>query len=374
LARTDADDVVSDPRVDVVVEVIGGTALAGPLIEKALRSGKSVVTANKELIARSGPALQDLANRSKAQLYYEAAVAGAIPLVRTLQLSLGAEPIDSVIGIVNGTTNYILTSMTESSAKFSDALHAAQDLGYAEADPSADIEGEDAAAKAAIIARLAFGIELSADDISREGISTLPRIAFEIAAQFGCVIKLLALVDRAQGDGAIVARVHPTLVPRNHVLASVGGAKNAIFIRGAWLGEAMLYGLGAGPKPTASAIIADLVSAANQLPTLQRNLGLSEGLLGDRSARFCIVLKGSDQPGVLATIDGLFARYGIALATITQYEGDDGSRIVLTTRPAREQVLSMVLEALRDMDVIDEIEVVLRFLELRPSRAMPANS
>jgi homoserine dehydrogenase len=359
----DAKDLIIDPEIDVVVELIGGTGVAGDFVAEALRNGKAVVTANKDLLADRGEALHAAAEAAGTRLYYEAAVGGALPLIRTLQLSMAGEPILNVAGILNGTTNYILTTMTETGQSFRDALSEAQKLGYAEPDPSADISGRDAAAKAAIIARIAFGVNIRPHEVHCEGIVGLPRIAFEIARDLGCVIKLLATVDLAESDAGVVARVHPALVPRSHVLASVGGAFNAVYIRGAWLGEGMIYGQGAGPLPTASAVLSDVLSAARKLPAPQRSAQVSKGVMADRPARFCIAVKGSDRPGVLATVDGLFARHGIAVATIAQQKYDDASVIVLTTRPASERAVARAMEALRDVDVVDDIEVAIRFMD-----------
>jgi homoserine dehydrogenase len=364
LLRSDPKEIVTDPQIDVIVELIGGTGIAGDLIVEALRSGKTVVTANKDLLADRGAALHAAAQLSNASLYFEAAVGGALPLVRMLQLSMTGEPIQSVIGILNGTANYILTSMTESGTSFDAALHEAQELGYAEADSSADVQGRDAAAKAAIITRIAFGVPIKIGEIHCEGIADIPQVAFQIAHELGYVIRLLATVDVDTADRAVVARVHPTLVPVSHVLASVGGAYNAVYVRGAWLGECMLYGHGAGARPTASAVLSDILSAARGLPSPDRTGHLAKGMLADRSARFCVVVKGSDRPGVLATVDGLFARHGIAVATIIQYDYEDSSRIVLTTRPAGERALSKAIERLNDLDVVDKVEIALRFMEL----------
>lgn len=368
LLRSDPKEIVTDPCIDVVVELIGGTGMAGDLVAEALRSGKTVVTANKDLIADRGASLHAMAEQSNSRLYFEAAVGGALPLIRMLQLSMAGEPIQSVIGILNGTTNYILTSMTESAKTFSEALAEAQGLGYAEADPSADISGRDAAAKAAIIARVAFGVPVDMSEVHCQGIIGIPQIAFQIARELGCVIKLLATVDLGADDGAVVARVHPALVPARHVLASVGGAYNAVYVRGAWLGECMLYGLGAGADPTASAVLSDILSAARVLPSPERSTRLPKGMLADRSARFCVVVKGSDRPGVLATVDGLFARHGIAVATILQYDFEHSTRIVLTTRSAGERALSRAMERLTDLDVVDDVEVAIRFMDLPQAR------
>ena len=372
LLRSDPKEIVTDPQIDVIVELIGGTGVAGDLVAEALRSGKTVVTANKDLLADRGAALHAAAELSNARLYFEAAVGGALPLVRMLQLSMTGEPIQSVIGILNGTTNYILTSMTESGASFDAALHEAQNLGYAEADSSADVQGRDAAAKAAIIARSPLVSRSTSARYTAKELPISRKLHFRLARAW-LRNKASRTVDLDSADGAVVARVHPSLVPASHVLASVGGAYNAVYIRGAWLGELMLYGHGAGARPTASAVLSDILSAARGLPSPDRIAHLAKGMLADRSARFCVVVKGSDRPGVLATVDGLFARHGIAVATIIQYDYQDSSRIVLTTRPAGERALSKAIERLNDLDVVDKVEIALRFMEL-PQERRPKDS
>ena len=262
---TDAAALVARDDVDVVVELIGGLHPAQELIEAALRAGKPVVTANKAVLAVSGAELAELADASGVDLLYEAAVAGAIPIVRTLRESLAGEQIVRVMGIVNGTTNFILTRMEEDGVDFADALAEAQRLGLAERDPTADVEGHDAAAKAAILAALAFGSDVVDVDVHREGISGIRAVDVAYANRLGYSVKLLAVAELVDGGPELSVRVHPAMVPKAHPLASVRGAFNAVFVEGAVSGELMLYGRGAGGEPTASAVLGDLVDAARNL-------------------------------------------------------------------------------------------------------------
>jgi homoserine dehydrogenase len=364
LLTTDVAKVVANPEVDVVVELMGGVSPAGELIERSLAAGKDVVTANKELLAWQATHLFRRAAETRTRVYFEAAVAGGVPVLRALQLSLAAEPIGRIVGIVNGTTNYILSSMYRDGAAYADVLKAAQSKGYAEADPSADVEGWDAAAKAAVLARVAFGATIAPDHVDRKGIVGLPTVAFAVARELGCTIKLLALVDVQPATGALVARVHPALVPLGHPLSAVNGAYNAIYIEGLWLGDAMLYGMGAGPEPTASAVVGDLVSAARGIPTPLPHLEHRViGTLDELSARFCVVATGSDGPGVLSTVDQVFAAQDVALATIAQSRYADDPKIVLTTRDAPEPRLRAALRDLEDLDVIDAVDSCIRFLD-----------
>ncbi len=361
LLTDDALALVTDPEIDVVVELLGGLTPAFDLVRAALEDGKPVVTANKALIAARGPELFAAAALGGTQLYFEAAVAAAIPLVRTLQLSLAAEPVHRVAGILNGTTNFILSSMEEHGTSYADSLAQAQELGFAEADPTADVSGADAAAKAAIIARLAFGSSLTIDQVYCEGIADIDELAFEVARDLDCVIKLLAIVELSPSDGSLVARVHPALVPRSHVLASVRGAYNAVYLEGGWLGDGMLYGLGAGPTPTASAVVGDVVAAAMGLPAPVRSGGPPPSVDDAFVSRMCVVVSGVYRPGVLATIDGRFARSGVGLASIhvTSYGGE--TRIVLTTREAPERANRDAVAGLKQLDVVDRVEIALRF-------------
>ncbi len=302
---TDADSLVSDPDIDVVVELVGGIDPAKRLVVSALEQGKPVVSANKELIASVGADLYASAQKSNVDLLFEAAVAGGIPLLRVLRESLLGERIQRMMGIVNGTTNYILTQMSENGAEYGDALAEAQKLGYAEADPTADVEGGDAAAKAAIMATIAFGAEVLANDVYKEGISRITAEDIASAAHMGHVIKLLAVVEEIGGE--ISARVHPAMVPDTHPLASVRNSFNAVFIEGEAVGDLMLYGHGAGGDPTASAVLGDLIEASANLER-----GVVSGLGTLRQARvkpidecisaFCVHVTVRDRPGVLADV------------------------------------------------------------------------
>src|SRR4051812_18278563 len=261
----DAASVVTDPEVDVVVEGIGGIEPARSLILDALKAGKPVVTANKELLANVGAELFEAAASAGRDLLFEAAVAGAIPLIRPLRESLAGEQIGRIMGIVNGTTNYILTRMSEDGASYHDALAEAQSLGFAERDPTADVEGFDAGAKAAILASIAFGQKVVAGDVYREGIAGVSSADIAFAARLGYVVKLLAIAERDKASGEVAVRVHPAMLPKSHPLAAVRESFNAVFIEGAAVGQLMLYGRGAGGLPTASAVLGDLIDAAHNL-------------------------------------------------------------------------------------------------------------
>ncbi len=265
LLTDDPKELVERPGVDVVVELIGGLDPARTLVETALRAGRPVVTANKALLAQAGAELADLASANAVDLLYEASVAGAIPVIRPLRESLAGERVMRVMGIVNGTTNYILTRMAEDGLDYADALAEAQSLGLAERDPTADVEGDDAAAKAAILAGLAFGSDVVGDDVHREGITGVRAMDVAYAARLGYVVKLLAVAELVDGGPDVSVRVHPAMVPRSHPLASVRGAFNAVFVEGEAAGELMLYGRGAGGAPTASAVLGDLIDAARNL-------------------------------------------------------------------------------------------------------------
>src|SRR5688500_13466100 len=257
----DAGSIVDDPDIDLVVELIGGVDPARDLILTALKAGKPVITGNKELLAKHGAELFEAAERAGVDLLFEAAVAGGIPIIRPLRESLVGERITRVMGIVNGTTNYILTRMTEAGASYAEALAEAQALGFAEADPTADVEGHDAGAKAAIIASIAFGVAITAGDVDHEGITGITEVDIEFAGKMGYVVKLLAVAEQTDA-GAIGVHVHPAMVPLEHPLAAVRESFNAIFVEGASVGDLMFYGRGAGGGPTASAILGDLIDAA----------------------------------------------------------------------------------------------------------------
>lgn len=364
---TDAHAVVTDPAVDVVVEVIGGIEPARELIVAALRAGKPVVTANKELLANLGPELYAEAEAAGLDLLFEAAVAGGIPLMRPLRESLVGEDVTRVMGIVNGTTNFILTRMAESGATYGEALAEAQSLGYAERDPTADVEGYDAGAKAAIIATIAFGAKVVAGDVYHEGISGITPDDLDFAARLGFVVKLLAVAERRHGpDGPEVGvRVHPAMVPETHPLASVRDSFNAVFVEGASVGDLMFYGRGAGGGPTASAVLGDVIDAA---ANLRRGHGASVGTLAAARLRpidelemeYYLNLEVADRPGVLATVAGVFGHHGVSIRSMEQEGLGEAARLVFITHRAREADLQATLHELRDLDVVRRVVSVLR--------------
>jgi len=356
--------VVADPDVDVVIEVMGGVEPARGLIEAALRAGKPVVTANKELIARDGPELLALAAATGVDLLFEASVAGGIPLIRPLRESLAGDRIRRVLGIVNGTTNFILTRMTEDGTTFADALAEAQRLGYAEADPTADVEGYDAAAKAAIIATIAFGAPVGPDSVYREGITQVTDDDIRSARSLGYVVKLLAVAEEVGGD--IAVRVHPAMVPVQHPLASVRDAFNAVFIEADAVGELMLYGRGAGGNPTASAVLGDLVDASRNLVAGARGATIGELVakpiraMSEVESPFYVLVEAADQPGVLAAIATQFGNHGVSIKSMEQRGIGADARLVFITHRAREADLNATLDALRDVDVVIRVGSVIR--------------
>jgi homoserine dehydrogenase len=374
---TDAAGLVVDPEVDVVVEVIGGIEPARTLVRTALAEGKPVVTANKALLAAHGAELFEAASAAGVDLLFEAAVAGGIPVVRPLRESLLGEPVERVIGIVNGTTNYILTRMTESGADYGEALAEAQALGYAEADPTADVEGLDAAAKIAIVATIAFGAEVTGADVSTEGITGITATDIAFASRRGLVVKLVAVAERLDGpDSAeISARVHPVLVPQHHPLASVRESFNAVFIQGAAVGDLMFYGRGAGGAPTASAVLGDLVDAA---VNLHRGAHASVGKLAparmrpieESSSAVYLSLEAADRPGVLASVASVFGGHGVSIASMEQESrsvaGDrEPGRALLefVTHVARERDVRATIDDLRQLDAVHRVGSVIRVLE-----------
>jgi homoserine dehydrogenase len=365
----DASEVVNDPNVEVVVEVIGGIEPARSLIVDALKAGKPVVTANKELLANVGAELFETASAASVDLLFEAAVAGGIPLMRPLRESLAGERIKRVMGIVNGTTNYILTKMSEEGASYADALAEAQSLGFAERDPTADVEGFDAGAKAAIIASIAFGMQVVAGDVYREGISNITAADIAFADRMGYVVKLLAVAERV-GDGKtdeVAVRVHPAMVPKTHPLAAVRESFNAVFIEGEAVGELMLYGRGAGGMPTASAVLGDLIDAAHNLraggsgrtPVLAR---ASIRPIDDLTSQYYLDIDVADRPGVLAAVAGIFGDHGVSIRSMEQ-EGLGGeARLVFITHSARESDVQATLHDLRAHDAVDRVGTLLRVI------------
>ena len=367
LLTTDSAGLVADPSVDVVVELIGGLEPTAALVRTALEHGKPVVTANKALLASpEGVALRTLANRQGVDLLYEAAVAGAIPLVRALRESLTGDRIHRVMGIVNGTTNFILTKMSEQGADYADVLAEAQALGLAERDPTADVEGYDAAAKAAILAGVAFGYDVGIAEVMREGITAIRAVDVEFAERLGYTVKLLAIVERT-GEDALSVRVHPALVPKSHPLAGVRDAFNAVFIEGEAAGELMLYGQGAGGLPTASAVVGDLIdavrnrSAGTTAPTPERR---PARLLAESELRTqCYIsLDVTDRPGVLAAVTTVFGNHHVSIRSMEQegYAGE--ARLLFVTHMAREGDIRDTLAELAGLDTVEQIGGVMRIV------------
>ncbi|GAA5155884.1 homoserine dehydrogenase [Pseudonocardia eucalypti] len=383
LLTADASGLVNRPDVDVVVEVIGGIDPARGLLLDALKAGRGVVTANKALLAEDGVTLAEAADASGADLYYEASVAGAIPLLRPLRESLAGDKINRVAGIVNGTTNFILSAMASSGTGYHEALDEATELGYAEADPSADVDGFDAQAKAAILATLAFHTRVSAADVYCEGISAVTSADIAAAEAVGCTVKLLAICERVPGEPeSVSARVYPAMVPLGHPLASVDGAYNAVFVEAEAAGQLMFYGQGAGGAPTASAIMGDLVAVARNRvaggrgPRESAAAGLPIRPMGATPTRYHISLEVDDRAGVLATIAGLFAQQGVSIATVRQDvtprdAGARGARLVIVTHLAPDAALAATVAALGELDEVFGVDRVLRVENLgRPVTAL----
>jgi len=365
LLTTDVQSVINDPEIDIIIEVMGGIDPSRELILAAINNGKSVVTANKALLATHGADLFTAADNKGVDLYYEAAVAGAIPIIRPMRESLVGDQITRVMGIVNGTTNYILTKMDEEGRAFNDVLKEAQGLGYAEADPTADIEGFDAASKAAIIAGLAFHSRVSVDDVCREGISAITAEDVAVAKTMNHVIKLLAIAELTSDD-RISVRVHPTLIPRSHPLAAVRDAYNAVFVEAKSAGQLMFYGRGAGGAPTASAVLGDLVAVARH--RVSNSVGPRESdyadraiaPIGDTKTQFLIRLNVADKPGVLAAIAQVFAKEGVSIQTVRQSGRGNDAELIVVSHGATESALSATVKALSSMDIVTKVESVLR--------------
>lgn len=363
----DADFVVSDPTVDLVVELMGGIDEARALILKALASGKPVVTANKALIATHGAELFAAADKSGIDLLFEAAVCGGIPLIRPLRESLRGEPIRRVLGIVNGTTNYILTKMSEDEASYADALAAAQQLGYAEADPTADVEGLDAAAKISIIASIAFGANVVAGDVYSEGITKITAADIAIAHRLGYAVKLLAIAELEKTSGSVSVRVHPAMVPHHHPLASVRDAFNAVVVDGEASGSLMFYGRGAGGDPTASSVLGDVIDAAINLNKgAHATLGvLTKAKLlpmAQTSCEYLIPLEVADRPGVLHAVTGIFANNNVSIRAAEQDGIGSGARLVFLTHMANEAAVQACIAQLRNLDVVMHVGALLRVI------------
>ncbi|WP_370247851.1 homoserine dehydrogenase [Nocardioides sp.] len=371
LLTTDAAGLVAREDVDVVVEVIGGIEPARSLILSALEHGASVVSANKALLAEDGATLFEAAEKAGRDLYYEAAVAGAIPILRPLRESLAGDRVTRVLGIVNGTTNFILDKMDTQGSGFAEALGEAQELGYAEADPTADVEGFDAAAKAAILASLAFHSRVTAADVHREGIAEVSAADVASAREMGCVVKLLAICELRPDpedptQEAVAARVHPAMIPRSHPLASVREAYNAVFVESDAAGQLMFYGPGAGGSPTASAVLGDLVTVARNRRAGTRGAG--ESAYADRPVlpmgltrtRYHVAIDVDDRAGVLASVAQAFAEHGVSIQTVRQEGRDDDAQLVVVSHAATDAQLSATVDHLRGMEIVREVTSVMR--------------
>jgi homoserine dehydrogenase len=367
LFTTDAHAVVEDPSIDVVVEVIGGIEPARTLILDALKAGKPVVTANKELLANCGTELWEAAATAASKSRSTPAVAGGIPLIRPLRESLAGERIHRVMGIVNGTTNFILSRMSDAGATYHDALAEAQSLGYAERDPTADVEGFDAAAKAAILANVAFGARVVAGDVYRQGISDITVSDIAMARRLGFVIKLLAIVEE-DADG-IAVRVHPAMVPETHPLASVRDSFNAVFVEGAAVGELMFLGRGAGGMPTASAVLGDLLDASHNRtaggPGRTMTLrSIPQRPIDDVTSAYYLTMQVADRPGVLHAVAGTLGDHRVSVRSMEQETSSDGgARLMFITHPALERDVQGCLHELQRLDVVDRLGGLIRVVD-----------
>jgi homoserine dehydrogenase len=368
LLTADPHALATRPDVDIVVEVIGGIEPARSLMLAALKGGKPVVTANKALLAENGAEIYGAAREYGADLYYEASVAGAIPLLRPLRESLAGDTVHRVLGIVNGTTNFILDRMDSSGAGFAESLEEAQALGYAEADPTADVEGFDAAAKAAILASLAFHTPVTAADVHREGITEVTATDILSARALGRVVKLLAICERCAGNehGGVSVRVHPAMIPRSHPLGSVSEAYNAVFVEAESAGRLMFYGAGAGGTPTASAVLGDIVAVArNRLagtrgPDASTYAGLPVMPMGETITRYHVCLDVDDKPGVLAPVAEAYARHDVSIEAVRQASRGAEAQLIIVTHVARDAALAATVRELEALPVVRAVASVMR--------------
>jgi homoserine dehydrogenase len=364
LLTTDSMGLATRPDVDIVIELMGGTEPARSLLLAAMAAGKSAVTANKELLAADSAELHRVARERGVDLYYEGAVAGAIPLLRPLRESLAGDSVRRILGIVNGTTNYILDRMDTSAASFEDSLAEAQALGYAEADPTADVEGYDAASKAAILASLAFHTTVTTADVYRAGITSVTAADIASARALGCVVKLLAICERR--DGGITARVHPAMIPRLHPLAAVREAYNAVFVEAESAGRLMFYGAGAGGGPTASAVLGDIVAVARNRvagmrgPDTPAYAELPVLPMGETLTRYYVALDVADRPGVLAPVAEAFARHNVSIRDVRQEGRGNDASLVIVTHTAREAELAATVADLGAMASVRAVDSVMR--------------
>ncbi|MBN2025734.1 MAG: homoserine dehydrogenase [Actinobacteria bacterium] len=364
MLTTDARSVIEDPDIDLIVEVMGGAEPARTLILEALAAGKHVVSANKELMSTHGGEILRAAEEAGADIAFEASVGGGIPILLPLKQSLAGNAIDKILGIVNGTTNYVLTRMTEEGLSFSQAIEKAQALGYAEADPSADVEGRDAAAKLAILASMAFNSRVTLEDVYAEGITGITSNDIAFGRDLGYVIKLLA-VAKDETDG-ISVRVHPTMIPADHPLATVRDENNAIFVSGDAVGELMFYGKGAGSLPAASAVVGDIISIARNMLSGGRLVGCTCFYdkpikdMADVVCRYFMIFDVPDRPGVLARIAGVFGDNGVSIKSVIQHGMGSEARIVLITHAVREESLRATVQGLEELEAVNRIVSVIR--------------
>ncbi len=366
IVSDDVEAVLNDPDIHIVAEMIGGVEPARDYVLRALQNGKSVVSANKELIAKHGPQLRAVAEQNGVDLLFEGSVGGGIPLIKPLRESLAGNEICELMGIVNGTTNFILSKMTAEKSDFGAVLSEAQQLGYAEADPSADVDGFDAAYKLAILAGIAFDTPVDIDDIAREGIRGVSARDIEYATELGFVIKLIAL-GRLSDGGALQLRVHPTLLPKNHPLANVSDAFNAVFVRGDAVGDVMFYGRGAGDGPTGSAVVGDIIEAAKNKCRGVRNLDhapQSKRAMHPFAAietRFCVRMQVGDKPGTIAQIAGVFGDAGVSIESIVQKHSDgDVAEIFWLTHTTTQSAMNAAMAQFEQLEVVREVSSVLR--------------
>jgi homoserine dehydrogenase len=364
LLTTDPMELATRPDIDIVVEVVGGIEPARSVLLAAMKNGKSVVSANKALLAEYGEEIHAASRAFGADLYYEAAVAGAIPLLRPLRESLAGDTVHRVLGIVNGTTNFILDRMDSAGSDFSESLEEAQALGYAEPDPTADVEGFDAAAKAAILASLAFHTRVTAADVYREGIAEVSAADIASAKLLGRTVKLLAICERS--GGGVAVRVHPAMIPRSHPLAAVGGAYNAVFVEAKSAGQLMFYGAGAGGIPTASAVLGDLVAVARNRvagtrgPEPSTYAELPVLPMGDTLTRYHVSLDVADRPGVLAPVAEAFARHGVSIQAVRQTSKGNEALLTIVTHVARDAALATTVNELQALPVVRAVVSVMR--------------
>jgi len=365
IMTTNVEEILNDPEIEIVVELIGGIDTAFDYMKRAIEKGKHIVTANKAVIATHGTELFSLASQKGVEVRFEGSVGGGIPIISTLTRSLVANQIDEVVGIINGTTNYILTKMTQEGMDFAEALKLAQENGYAEADPTSDVDGEDAAFKLAILAAISFGVKIDPNKIPREGIRRISEVEIQYAKHLGYTVKLLATAKKQNGDLEI--HVHPALVSNHHPLASVSNEFNALFIRGNAVGELMLYGKGAGSLPTGSAVVGDILDVVKHIQNSGKTgseiitNGRKFNVIGEGRGAYYVRLQVIDKPGVLGKITTTFGKYGISLASVVQQgKGERVVPLVFITHQVERSKLNEALEEIRDFDIVKEVASILR--------------